>query len=260
MNSGNIHGIIVVRSGLLAHYPDIVSGISTRRGGMSREPFGMNLSYSVGDTRADVVTNRLRFFDTLGISEGRVAFPSQIHSNTVKTANAPGSYADCDALISKDRDVYLSVSIADCTPVFLHDPVTGSVAAVHSGWRGSKSKLLSKVVEKLIEDFAVIPRDIVAYIGPSAGVCCYEVGEDVASAFDGAFVRREAGKRPHLDVKRFNRHLLIASGAREENIEVSEDCTICHPEMYHSFRRDGNRSGRMLGVIGMKEMLPPGEV
>ncbi|HEV8537568.1 MAG TPA: polyphenol oxidase family protein, partial [Bacteroidota bacterium] len=185
--------MLIIRSKLLSRYPNVVFGMSTRLGGFSLEPLGMNLSYSVGDRREDVDKNRERFFGALNISGERVAFPRQIHSGTVNVASVPGDYENCDALISNLKDVYLSVSIADCVPIFLYDPVAGSVAAVHSGWRGCKSGIVGSAIRRLETEFGVLPSNLVAYIGSSAGVCCYEVGEEVASAFDRAFVRREVG-------------------------------------------------------------------
>jgi copper oxidase (laccase) domain-containing protein len=111
------------------------------------------------------------------------------------------------------------------------------------------------------------PKNLIAFVSPGAGVCCYEVGEEVAERFPAENVDRVSHAKPHLDLKSFNRALLIESGLSPVNIEVSPDCTICtcaselsggrekfalgNPEFqYHSFRRDGAHSGRMLAVIG----------
>src|SRR6266852_4515116 len=186
-------------------------GISTRLGGVSREPLGMNLSFSVGDDPADVRANRLKFFDMLNIREDRIAFQRQTHSDHVKTVTAPGVYDDCDALVTSGRDVFLAVSVADCVPIFLFDPETTTVAAVHSGWRGSKSQILRTAVATMIDQFGALSEHIIGYIGPSAGVCCYEVGDEVASQFEDKFIARTEGRKPRLDLKRFNRSLLVES-------------------------------------------------
>ncbi len=249
MNNVQSSEVVIVQSKLFSQFPNLVFGMSTRLGGVSPDPLGMNLSYSVGDDSKNVEVNRSRFFRTLGITEDRFALPKQIHSNVVKEAATPGIYPDCDALMTNTRNIVLGVSVADCVPIFLYDPVTSSIAAVHSGWRGSKQKILGVAIEALIQKYDVKPSNLVGYIGPSAGVCCYEVGEEVAAAFDDEFVKREPDKKPHLDLKCFNKHLMLQSGLKEANIEISDDCTICN-DLYHSFRRDGNRSGRMYGVVG----------
>lgn len=246
--------VVIVRSKLFSRFPKLVFGMSTRSGGVSPEPLLMNLSFSVGDDPKNVKMNRSRFFGTLGITEDRLALPRQIHSNVVREITEPGLYPDCDALITNTHNLFPGVSVADCVPVFLYDPLTSTVAAVHSGWKGSKSRILENVIKALVAEQGVNAANVVAFIGPSASVCCYEVGEEVASAFGETFVQRWPNKKPHLDLKQFNKQLMIDNGVEEENIEVSNDCTIRN-HLYHSFRRDGNRSGRMYGIIGM--LNPP---
>jgi YfiH family protein len=243
---------MIVHSRLCSNFPDLLFGMSTRKGGVSPEPLGMNLSFNVGDDPRNVEENRARFFGAMAIPQSRLAFPKQIHSGTVRTVREPGMYADCDALVTATPGIFLAVSIADCVPVFLFEPVIRSVAAVHSGWRGSKQRILAEAEQTMHSEYGANSADMLAFIGPCAGGCCYEVGEEVASQFNDEFVIRDQGKKPHLDLKAFNRALLIASGLKEENIEVSPDCTICNT-LYHSYRRDGARSGRMYGVIGFAE-------
>ena len=245
--------LTIVRSELFSKLPDLVFGMSTRIGGVSPEPLALNLSFGVGDDPKNVEENRAKFFAAMSIPQPRLAFPKQIHSATVRNIREPGMYAGCDALVTASRGLYLAVSIADCVPIFLYNPVAQAVAAVHSGWKGSRQGIL-RVSEHLMNiELGSRSEDILAFIGPSAGVCCYEVGEEVASEFDEKFVVRQGGRKPHLNLKAFNKEILIESGLREDKIEISPDCTICNT-VYHSFRRDGSRSGRMYGVIGMKDV------
>ena len=240
-----------VRSRLLSSFPTIRYGISSRAGGVSPEPYGMNLSLHVGDKRENVITNRGRFFIPLGIGLDRLAVPRQVHGDTARRVQEPGTYESCDALMTNKPELFLVVTVADCLPIFLFDPMTKSVAAVHAGWRGSKLRILDKALRGMSAEFGTKASDLIAYVGPSAGVCCYEVGEEVASEFDPEFKERQDGKKPHLDLKRFNKQLLLESGVSEESIEISEYCTICNPELFHSCRRGGEKSGRMMGVIGL---------
>ena len=241
---------VIIRSSVFSSYLDLRFGLSTRNGGISPAPLGLNLSFSVGDVPENVQRNRALFFGALGIEPERVAFPGQVHSDVVERVSRPGRMEQCDALTTNAKELYLAISIADCLPIFLYDPVNSCIAAIHSGWRGSKGKIVSRAIQRMAELYASDPRNLMAFIGPGAGVCCYEVGEDVAGQFPGEYAERATLRKPHLDLKRWNADLLLESGVLRPNTEISDDCTICD-ERFHSYRRDGSRSGRMLGVIGM---------
>ena len=241
----------ILRSSRLSAYDDLVFGISTRLGGVSPPPLGMNLSFHVGDDPDNVRRNTELFFGALGIPLERRAIPKQEHTSIVKRVESGGSFPGCDALVTNVAHVFLSISIADCVPVFLFDSRLEAVAAVHAGWRGTVQQIASRAVRSMKEEFGSDPKNIEAYVGPSARSCCYAVGDEVARQFDGSFVRREEGKI-FLDLKEANRRQLVDEGIPPDHIEASGYCTICHPELLHSYRRDGGKSGRMLGVIGLR--------
>jgi YfiH family protein len=215
----------------------------------------MNLSFNVGDDPENVRQNRSMFFGAVGILPDQVAYPGQIHSDIVQEAQGPGKLESCDALTTNQRDLYLAISVADCIPIFLYDPVAKCVAAVHSGWKGTEQGIVTKAIRAMSARYGTNARNLVAVIGPGAGACCYEVGEEVARRFPEEVVDRSDPAHTRLDLKRRNRDLLIDMGVSDANIEMSPDCTIVGKERYHSFRRDGNLSGRMLGVIGLKGQL-----
>lgn len=236
---------------IFSRYGELVSGMSTRNGGVSKGTFGMNLSLSVGDDRERVRENRVRFFTALGADSERVAFARQVHSAVVRYVDGPGEYHECDGLVTDRPGVYLAVSVADCVPILLYDPVQRVIAALHAGWRGTEGGIAANGVGLLKTKCGAEPSNILAYIGPAAGVCCYEVGEEVSGRFDGRYVRRTDG-RIFLDLKGVNKAQLAAAGVAERNIEVSSLCTITERALLHSYRRDGPASGRMLAVIGIK--------
>jgi len=246
--------IPLIRSTLFGKFPELSFAMSTRNGGVSPEPLGMNLSFNVGDEQENVRRNRSIFFGAVGIGPERVVYSGQIHSDIVQEAEGPGKLESCDALTTNRRDLYLAISVADCIPIFLYDPVAKCVAAVHSGWRGTEQAIVAKAIREMSARYGTNARDLVALIGPGASVCCYEVGEDVAKRFPPEIVDRSNGTQPRLDLKRRNGDLLIDMGVKASNIETSADCTIVGKDRYHSFRRDGNMSGRMLGVIGLKSL------
>lgn len=226
--------------------------MSTRIGGVSADPLGMSLSLNIGDDPAAVHENRRRFLSAIGSEEGRTAFAAQCHSGTVTVVERPGLHPSCDALFTSHRGLALAVSVADCVPILLSDDRGSAIAAVHAGWRGTKQRIVANAVGRLHSERNIGATSLRAWIGPSAGRCCYEVGDEVARLFHGETVIRRDG-RTTLDLAFENRRQLAMAGVPESAIEVDGRCTICGGSLFHSFRRDGDRSGRMLAAIIISE-------
>ncbi|MBK7257183.1 MAG: peptidoglycan editing factor PgeF [Ignavibacteriae bacterium] len=244
---------MILRPALAADDDRLVCALSTRIGGVSGGSFGMNLSFSVGDDPAAVEENRRRFFGAAGVPLDRVVFQRQVHGDTVRHVQAPGVMDATDGICTATADLYLCVTIADCVPVFLYDPEAQAVAVVHAGWRGTVAGIVSSGVAAMVRELGAQPARIRAYIGPSAGVCCYTVGEEVFSRLPASCVI-EAGDGRKADLKNANRELLMGCGVRDEAIIVDRACTICGSDLYHSHRREGAASGRMMGVIGLRRV------
>lgn len=243
--------ILVIRSQSFSEHPSIVFGFSTRIGGVSPEPFALNLSFNVSDDPNRVAENRRRFLGVLNIPSGRLAIPRQSHSKTVRRVTHPGECSNCDGLVTGEKGVYLIVSVADCIPLFMYDPRRNVIAAIHVGWRGSSSGIVKETMRVLRAEFVTAPEDLVVYLGPSARACCYQVGEDVASKFPPQFLQPKSPGKMLLDLTGVTKGELIQNGVRKDRIEEDGRCTICTAELFHSYRRDGERSGRMMGVIGL---------
>ncbi len=169
----------------------------------------------------------------------------QIHSNQVLAVSQPGLAGEADALITYMPDLALSTRTADCYPILLADPRTRSIAAIHAGWRGTAGRIVAETIAKMHSEFGSDPGDLHAAIGPGIGVCCYEVGEDVARNFC-----RES--RGNIDLAGINRHQLIESGVPAAQIHSVGRCTRCEPEVFHSYRRDGDQAGRMTSFISIR--------
>jgi hypothetical protein len=210
----------------------------------------MNLSFNVGDDPANVLSNRKLFFGGLGIRFDELAIPGQVHSARIRAVTAAGSYPETDALLTSTPRVFLCVTFADCVPILLHDPVRKTVAAVHAGWRGTASGIAAGAVKQLGEEYGTRPQDLIGFLGPAAADCCYSVGEEVSARFDQRFVRRINGQ-PFLDLKGANLAQLADAGVDPRRFEVNPHCTISEHRMFHSHRRDGSKSGRMMAVIGI---------
>jgi YfiH family protein len=151
-----------------------------------------------------------------------------------------------DAILGRSRQgrVAVGVRVADCVPILVGDEVSGDAAAIHAGWRG----VVAGVVPAAIAALAARRSDrLVAAIGPCIGPCCFEVGRDVAERI--GFVAREAGEKAYVDLRAAVRAQLVSAGLQTERIEDVPGCTKHEPRRFHSFRRDGADSGRMLAAI-----------
>lgn len=168
----------------------------------------------------------------------------QVHSTTVTRIRAQDASAgepldlDADGHATALRGVGMTVLVADCLPVLLAS--SEAVAAIHAGWRGLAAGIIEEGVAAVRELGG--SGELVALIGPGAGPCCYEVGEEVHAAFDGA---GRVGKR-NLDLPSLARERLLAAGV--DRVELAGACTICDTSLY-SHRRDRERAGRQAGVV-----------
>jgi YfiH family protein len=177
------------------------------------------------------------------LSQQGMASLKQIHSAVALVANQPGRAGEGDALLTNSPRLLLSVRTADCCPILLADTKNRAVAAVHAGWRGTAAGVVVETIARLRTQFGTSPVDIVAAIGPGIGVCCYEVGPEVAQLF-GA---EGAGR---IDLAAANRCQLIDAGVEERNIDVLGSCTFCDAALFYSFRREKEQAGRMISYIG----------
>jgi YfiH family protein len=200
--------------------------------------------------------NRARFVAAVGAPGWPLIKLKQIHSGTavdIEDSSAAGDAVEGDAAVTETRGVMLGIQTADCVPILLADSGGRAVAAVHAGWRGTESRIVGIAVARLKEKFRIDPKDLVAAVGPHIGVCCFEVGEEVAARFADpqVVVRKAEWPKPHLDLQTANRNQLLMSGIPAEQIETSSLCTKCRADLFHSYRRDGKSMGHMLSVIGL---------
>lgn len=244
--------MLILKPYIFHPFPEIIFGFSPRFNSIVTTDFGFNLSYSVGDNIDTVNKNRDQFFNELSLINENVSYQHQVHSDIVRQVNTGGLCGESDALITTKKGLALAISIADCTPVFIYDPVNKVVAAVHSGWRGTEKKITAGTLVELNKNYKSNPENLVAYIGPSISKTNYEVGKEVAEKFDGKYLSKK-GEKFLLDVSGLNYDILIESGLKKNNIQKSGLCTYEFSELFHSYRRDGNNSGRSLGLIALKD-------
>jgi YfiH family protein len=182
---------------------------------------------------------------------GRLLLLHQVHGAVVREAPWDGR-VEADAAVAGVPGLLLGIETADCLPVLLFDPVRRAVGAAHAGWRGTAAGVGARAVEALVAAGSR-PADIVAALGPCIGACCYEVGDEVKAALGpaaSASFRPGPRGRDHLDLRAENRRQLVEAGLDPGRVTESADCTSCRADLYHSHRRDGAGSGRMISYVG----------
>ncbi len=206
----------------------------------------------------EIVLNRERFFKKVGIAPESVVTVGSLHDNNVvvfKIGDAGKVLKNVDGLLTKEKGLFLSLTVADCLPVYLFDPKNQVVGLLHCGWKGIAKNILEKGIKKMTKDFGSSPQNILAGIGPGISKCHFEVGEDVAKKLCGRLDRNSAAKNNKffVDLKGLVKMRLLRLGLKEKNIEINSDCTACLSDKYFSFRKDKPRWPQtMVAVIGMK--------
>lgn len=243
----------IIRSKIFEKYSEISFAFSTKIGLNREAPFYFNMSKSVGDDNNIVEENRIQFYSSIGLTSSQIAFQKQVHGSEISIVERPGLQGTSDAMITKQKNIGLAISTADCTPIFIYDPVKKIIAAIHSGWRSTKEKIVEKTLQKLSSDFHSNPADLLVYIGPSISQKNYEVSNEFENHFDKKYLI-EKNDKYLLDLKSANADMLIEFGIIRENLEIGELCTY-ESDFLHSYRRDGKISGRAFGVIALRELI-----
>lgn len=235
---------------------------TTRFGGVSEGHLAsLNLGIHRGDRPENVRKNYEILGGALGLDIRELVFTRQTHTNIVRVVDASNCgeglfrevEPECDALVTNTPGVVLAAFTADCTPILLHDPVTGAVGAVHAGWRGTVADIAGNAVRAMCENFGAKPEDIRAAIGPNIAQCCFETHADVPEAVRAVLGEEAealilpAGEKFRVDLKGVNAALLRRAGV--EQLEVSSDCTACRPDRFWSHRRVGNARGSQAAII-----------
>ena len=220
--------------------PGYVVGFTTRTGGVSEGPYAsLNLGRSTGDDVERVDENRRRACAELGVDAGALTVNRQIHSTLVNRAAAGVQGEQGDGLFSDEPRLPMLALSADCVPIVLAARAGRRLAVLHAGWRGLAAGVVAAGAAAVRDGS---DAELVAVVGPSAGPCCYEVGDEVSERFDP-----DLTSDGRLDLWSAAERLLGAAGvARVDRVDL---CTICSPDLFFSHRRDGRPRG-VQGVIG----------
>ncbi len=241
----------------LSQTSDIVHCITQKD---QTQPYAFSLALHTKENPTDIITNRSFF--TKKFPNMHFIVANQTHSSHVYTVtqkrtkgwrSLETAIEDCDALITNQKNIMLTILTADCVPILLFDKKEKVVASIHAGWRGTKQEIVIKTIKKMQEQFHSNPKDILASIAPSIGKCCYEVDWSVTEHFKdikNAYIDR--GEKQMLDLPYINRVQLLKAGLNENNIEMSNICTACEVDNYFSYRKERGCSGRFMSMIGLK--------
>jgi len=242
--------------------------VSTRLGGVSREPYAsLNVGLGVGDDEEAVLTNRRRLLQAFGLDHERSVWGEQVHGDrvvAVAEADAGRGALDrasavpaADALVTDVPGLPLCVTVADCVPLAVYDPLNRAVGLAHAGWKGTTAKIALRTVEAMRRAFGSEPAALRAAIGPSIGPQSYEVGSEVVDrvrdsfgAGAGELLAPRPGGRALLDLWQANRLALLEAGLALANVEVAGVSTADRLDSFYSHRAEGP-TGRFCAVIAV---------
>lgn len=231
-------------------FPDSITAGITLKNEAEFPPNGFSVSKTDIISEDIVQAHRKALSDFLGVDFSNMKFQRQVHGDHIRIIDDNSEILESDGMITSQKGLVLSVSIADCAAILIYDQANNVVAGIHSGWRGTKLKIANKAIALMQQEFNSKPSNLICYISACASGKNYEVGEDVAQHFPRSVSKLKSGKYL-FDNKREIKFQLIESGVDENSIHVSDICTI-ENEKYHSFRRDKENSGRMSAFISLK--------
>jgi len=224
------------------------------------EAYSFSLALHTDEEPQQIIKNRQKLQEKFPFMQFIVA--NQTHSSNIMIIKEPleqgwqsleSAIANCDALITNQKKIMLTILTADCVPILLFDPIQEVVAVVHAGWKGTQQEIVKKTVKKMNETFDSNSKDILAGVAPSIGKCCYEVDWNVSKNFQNIpDAYSEKGEKQMLDLPHINKVQLLEAGLTEQHIEMSNICTACQVDSYFSYRREAGCSGRFMSIIGLK--------
>ena len=248
----------------------VKSAFSTRLGGVSEGYYSsLNLSFDRGDDPVKVSENFKRIGASMGVDVEDMVLSKQTHTTNVRVVTEEDKgkgvmrdrdYTDVDGMITNVPGICLVTSYADCVPLYFVDPVKKAIGLSHSGWRGTVGKIGKNTVQLMQENFGSKPEDLLAAVGPSVCMDCYEVSEDVIEQFkedfekkywEDLFYKKENGKY-QLNLWKANELIFLESGILPEHMAITNVCTHCNSKILYSHRTMGNNRGNLCAFLALK--------
>lgn len=195
------------------------------------------------------------YFQSIDVDPEKIFTIRQVHGATVlavgtrNDSSAP-RIPEADGMITNKKDIVLSIRTADCVPIFLYDPVEKGIGLVHAGWRSARHGIAGKALREMQQHFGTMPINVKAVLGPGIRSCCYQVGQEMCGIFPEQMIPK--GGDWFLDLAAVNAAHLMQVGMLRENIYDAQMCTCCD-ERFFSYRRDGEKAGRHLSLLRIKD-------
>ena len=203
-----------------------------------------------------------RIFSTAGRAVQSVFDVWQVHSAEVIAADRPRplqqAHQKADAIITDRPEVSLFMRFGDCVPILFYEPIHRIVAIAHAGWQGTVAKIVQATVGVMRDQYACRAEDILAGIGPSICVEHYEFGGEGLERVQHVFrdeiseVTQTMNGKPHFDLWKANRLLLLQCGLRCEHIQVANICTAANTQDWFSHRAEHGKTGRFGALLALK--------
>ena len=257
----NNNGISYIQFKRLLEYKDILTHCFT----LKPLDFGHNSNYK--EKEQDILQDYKKICNEINIDSNCILRPYQTHTNVVKEAKEEcgvflENFKDVDGIITNRKNKALSLTFADCTPIFLFDPIKNTIGNIHSGWQGTVKQIVKNAINKMIETYNCNPKDIICCIGPTIRKCHFEVDEDVKNIFLNTFSNyddiitlgdiKDGKQKYYIDTVKINTKMLLEMGVKEENIIDSKICSVCENKLIHSYRKERDLSGRCTAIMMLK--------
>lgn len=181
--------------------------------------------------------NRMRYFSKSGVNFKKEFSAKLAHGKNIQliTGRTRKIKNKIDGLITNERGVLLSVTVADCLPIYLFDPVKKNTGILHAGWKGIQAGIIENGINILKNRFGTRPENLSVLIGPHIRKCHFEVGNEVAILFPDSKIK--IGKKYFVDLEKEVKNKLTNSRVRSKNISISKKCTYCSKDFF-SYRRE----------------------
>jgi|TARA_Y100000310_G_scaffold322896_1_gene382552 hypothetical protein len=212
---------------------------------------GFSANFSFNEKDYSILSHRRDFASLLDYDQNALVIPKQVHSKNVYYVDSPGLLEETDGVFSDKKEIVLTIQVADCIPLFLMDVKTERWGLIHSGWQGTAKNIAGEAIDQFQKSRSN-PGYIKAVLGPSIGQCCFEVGREVSDQFDIAFSIPGKGNRKMVDLRGVLKSQLTEVGVSQANILIDDDCTFCQDDLYFSYRREGDKAGRMVAIAGWR--------
>ncbi len=233
---------------LLNDYKPLLYGISARRDG------SMKLGVIIGQDQN--TENRNKFFSAAGLDSNAVVSAGIVHKSDVQPVSIKDSgkiLSNSDGLITDNVSVTLSVTVADCFPIFLYAPDVQAIGIVHAGWRGILEGIIKNTVLSFNNTYNANPKNLIIGVGPGIHACHFEVDENTAKLFsDFDFAVLLNNGKYFIDLTKVILKQFELYGVHRSNIEIHQDCTYCEDKKYYSYRRLRSKDIKaMVAYIGL---------